>query len=77
MNKKYTFEEAMASFKLRSPVAQQTLRKIASLRLVWSGATEVGSSDINHELCAMCNEFQGDWDEAYMWAISDSGMFDE
>ena len=76
MNKKYTFEEAMHSFKLRSPAAQQILRRIASQRLVWGGASEVGSSDINHELCAMCNEFQGDWDEVYMWAVNESGMFD-
>lgn len=77
MNKKYTFEEAMHSFGLRSKVAQQMLRRIASQRLVWGGANEVGSSDINHELVAMCNEFQGDWDEVYLWAVNESGMFDE
>lgn len=77
MNKKYTFEEAMNSFKQRSPVAQRILRNIASKRLVYGGAEEVGSSDINHELVAMCNEFGGDWDEVYLWAVNESGIFED
>jgi hypothetical protein len=77
MNKKYTFEEAMNSFKQRSQVAQQILRRIASQRLVNSGAEEVGSSDINHELVSMCNEFGGDWDEVYLWAVNESGIFED
>lgn len=73
--KKYTFEEAMNSFKLQSSSFQQTLRNIASKRLVYRGAEEVGSSDINHELCAMLNEFEGDWDEAIVWAVNESGLY--
>lgn len=71
MNKKYTFEEAMTSFKQRSDIGRRILRGIASQRLVNSGAEEVGSSDINHELCAMYNEYQGDWDQCYLDALED------
>jgi len=71
MNKRYTFEEAMASYKLRSDIGRQILRRIASHRLVRHGAEEVGTSDINHELCSMFNEFDGDWDEVYLNALDE------
>lgn len=76
MEKKYTLEETMASFKLRASATQRTLRRIAAWRLIYGGCTEVGTSDVNHELCAMCNEFQGDWDEAYFWAVENTELFD-
>lgn len=69
---KYTFEQAIASFKLRSPACHQLLRRIAAQRIINGGAEEVGTSDINHELCAMCNEFNGDWDQVYLWAVNDN-----
>ncbi len=71
MNKRYTFEEAMASYKLRSEIGRRLLRNIASRRLVNHGCTEVGSSDINHELYAMFNEYNGDWDQCYIDALED------
>ena len=71
MIKNFTFEEAMASYKLRSDSARRVLRQIASQRLSRFGAEEVGSSDINHELCAMCNEYQGDWDQCYFDALDE------
>jgi hypothetical protein len=66
MNKKYTFEEAMEAYRLRSELGKKMLRGIASMRLVRRGAEEVGTSDINHELCAMYNEYNGDYDECYL-----------
>ena len=66
MNRKYTFEEAMEAYRLRSDIGKRMLRGIASMRLVRHGAEEVGSSDINHELCAMYNEYDGDFDECYL-----------
>ena len=69
MNRKYTFEEAMEAYRHRSDLGKQVLRRIASLRLVRHGAEEVGSSDINHELCAMFNEYDGDFDECYLEEI--------
>lgn len=71
MNNKYTFEEAIKSYKARSPVAQQLLRRIAAQRLICHGFEEVGSSDVNHELCHMYNEYQGDWDQCYLDALED------
>ena len=71
MNRKYTFEEAMNSYKQRSDIGRQILRRIASHRLVNRGAEEVGTSDINHELVQMFNEFDGDWDEVYLNALDE------
>jgi len=71
MNRKYTFEEAMNSYKQRSDIGRQILRRIASARLVRHGAEEVGTSDINHELVQMFNEFDGDWDEVYLNALDE------
>lgn len=68
---KYTFEEAIASFKQRSPMGQQMLRRIAARRIVDKGAEEVGTSDINHELVHMCNEYGGDWDQIYLDALEE------
>ena len=56
----------MEAYRLRSDLGKRVLRQIASLRLVRHGADEVGSSDINHELCAMFNEYDGDFDECYL-----------
>ena len=61
MNKRYTFEEAIALWK-KLPDQQRTImRSIASRRLVWQGFNEVGTSDVNHEICNICNEYQGDF----------------
>lgn len=71
MNKKPTFEQALESYKLRSDIGRQVLRRIASQRLVNKGFEEVGSSDINHELYSMFLEYDGDWDQLYLDALDE------
>jgi hypothetical protein len=61
MNKTYTFEQAMALWKKLSNQEQRILRSMAARRLVWQGFNEVGTSDVNHEICNMCNECAGDY----------------
>ena len=61
MNRKYTFEEAIALWKKLPDKERQIIRSIASRRLVWQGACEVGSSDINHEVYRICNDYDGDF----------------
>jgi hypothetical protein len=58
---KYTFEEAIALWKALPDKERQNIRSIASRRLVWRGFTEVGTSDVNHEVCSICNEYDGDF----------------
>ncbi len=60
----YTFEEAMEAYKKQCDLTRRLLRRFASQRVVYGGAEEVGSSDINHELCAIYNEFDGDYEAA-------------
>lgn len=52
-------------------MGQQILRRIAARRIVDKGAEEVGTSDINHELVHMCNEYGGDWDQVYLDALEE------
>jgi hypothetical protein len=60
----YTFEEAMEIYRKQSDLTRRLIRRFASQRLVYGGAQEVGTSDINHEICSICNEFDGDFEEA-------------
>ena len=61
----------MNAYKLRSAEYKLILRRIASMRLVNSGCEEVGTSDINHELHAMFNEYEGDFDVALLDSLSE------
>jgi hypothetical protein len=61
MNKTYTFEEAIELWKKLTEKERSIMRHIASRRLVWQGFNEVGSSDINHEIHQICNEYDGDY----------------
>jgi hypothetical protein len=61
---KYTFEEAMEAYKKQCDLTRRLVRRFASQRLVYGGAHEVGTSDINHEICSICNEFDGDFEVA-------------
>jgi len=65
-----TFEEAMGSFKLRSPEMQRILRRVAAERLVRQGFEEVGSSDVNGELANMFTEVNGDWDQIILAEVA-------
>jgi hypothetical protein len=62
----YTFEEAMEIYRKQSDLTRRLIRRFASQRLVYGGAEEVGSSDINHEVYAICREYNGDFEEAVM-----------
>lgn len=73
MNKTYTFQEAMKVYKSRSPEFQRIIRKVASQRLISQGFEEVGTSDINHEICNICNQYQGDFDELLLEVIQEWG----
>lgn len=57
---KYSFEQAMALWKALPEKEKLNIRSIAARRLVWQGFNEVGSSDVNHEVHRICNEYDGD-----------------
>lgn len=71
MNKNYTFDQAMASYRQRSQTMRVHLRRVASQRLVNKGFEEVGSSDCNHELYNMFLEYGGDWDMVFMAGVEE------
>ncbi len=60
----YTFEEAMNLYQKQCDLTRRLIRRFASQRLVSGGAWEVGSSDVNHEIYAICREYDGDFEEA-------------
>ena len=60
----YTFEEAMNLYQKQCDLTRRLVRRLASQRLVYGGAQEVGTSDINHEVYAICREYDGDFEEA-------------
>ena len=60
----YTFQEAMDVYKKQCDLTKRMIRRFASQRLVYRGAGEVGTSDINHEICSICNEYDGNFEEA-------------
>jgi len=64
MNNKWT--ECFELYKTLSPDLKQVLRKCATDRLIQSGAQEVGSSDVNHELFTMWTAADGFWHQAIL-----------
>ena len=73
MNKNYTFEQAMKAYKSRSPEFQRIIRRVASERLRGYGFEEIGTSDINHEICNICNQYQGDFDALLLEVVEEWG----
>ena len=61
-NNKWT--ECFELFNILAPDLKQILRKCATDRLIQSGAEEVGSSDVNHELFSMWTAADGFWHQA-------------
>jgi len=68
---KYTFEEAMNLYKRQGERERDIIRRIASRRLVWQGYGEIGSSDINHEIHNICNEYEGAFTEVMYEYLED------
>lgn len=64
MNNKWT--ECFELYNILSPDLRQALRKCAIDRLIQSGAEEVGSSDVNHELFSMWMAADGYWHYAIL-----------
>lgn len=73
MNKTYTHQEALRAYKNRSPEFQRIIRKVAAQRLICQGFEEVGTSDINHEICNICNQYQGDFDALLLEVVEEWG----
>ena len=63
-NNKWT--ECFELYNILSPDLKQILRKCAADRLIQSGAEEVGSSDVNHELFNMWTNAEGYWHQAIL-----------
>ena len=59
---KKTFHEIIEEFKSLPFVERQLMRQVASESLVESGAEEVGSSDVNHEIVSLYNQY-GNFDD--------------
>jgi hypothetical protein len=68
---RYTFEESIDLYRRMGELERRMIRSLASRRLVQRGAEEVGTSDINHELCAICNEYNGSFVEFLEDHLSD------
>lgn len=73
MNKTYTMTEAMKAYGNRSAAFKQIIRKVAVQRLISQGFEEVGTSDINHEICNICNQYQGDFDALLLEVVEEWG----
>ena len=63
MMNRYTFEESINLYRRMGELERQVIRRLASERIVRRGANEVGTSDINHEICSICNEYDGSFVE--------------
>ena len=66
MNIKTDWEIAFESFRKQPVEIQQVLRRSAADELVYRGASEVGTSDINHELFSFWQSNNRDWTDAFM-----------
>lgn len=73
MSRTYTMSEAMNAYNNRSQAFKQIIRKVAVQRLISQGFEEVGSSDINHEICNICNQYQGDFDALLLEVVEEWG----
>ena len=60
---RYTLEESIDLYRRMGELERQVIRRLASERIVRRGANEVGTSDINHEICSICNEYDGSFVE--------------
>jgi len=60
---RYTLEESVDLYRRMGDLERRMIRSLASRRLVLRGANEVGTSDINHEICSICNEYDGSFVE--------------
>jgi hypothetical protein len=56
---RYTHEQAIDLYRRMGERERQLIRRLASQRLVNRGCEEVGTSDINHEISSICNEYDG------------------
>lgn len=54
------WDEAMAWWKSYSVTLQQAIRRIASDKLVEEGAEEVGSSDVNHKVYHIYQQYKAE-----------------
>ncbi len=68
---RYTHEEAIDLYRRMGELERRMIRSLASRRLVLRGAEEVGTSDINHEICSICNEYNGSFVEFLEDQLSD------
>ena len=68
---RYTLEESIDLYRRMGDLERRMIRSLASRRLVLRGAEEVGTSDINHELCSICNEYSGSFVEFLEDQLSD------
>jgi hypothetical protein len=71
MNKKYTFDEAIDLYKRMGERERDIIRRIASRRLSWQGVGEIGSSDVNHEIHSICNDYDGSFVDAMYEYLED------
>lgn len=58
MSHEEKWDEAMNWWKSHSTILQQAIRRTASDKLVEQGAEEVGSSDVNHAVFQMYQEYK-------------------
>ncbi len=68
---RYTHEESIDLYRRMGELERRMIRSLASRRLVNRGAEEVGTSDINHEICSICNEYSGSFVEFLEDQLSD------
>lgn len=65
--------EAMNAYNSRSQAFKQIIRRVAAERLRGYGFEEIGTSDINHEICNICNQYQGDFDALLLEVVEEWG----
>lgn len=63
------WEECFSQYRLLGLITRNILKSCAVTRLVNDGFTEVGSSDVNHELFAMWCYSKGDWQKAILFEV--------
>lgn len=52
--------EAMGWWKSQTEIVQKLIRRIASDKLIEEGAEEVGSSDVNHSVYALYQQYKAE-----------------
>lgn len=66
-----TWANAFTQYLYLGDMMKNILRNSATRRLVNRGFEEVGSSDVNHELFAMWQSANYDWQKAAVVAVND------